>query len=300
MGIDVESARFLLQSRQQGVRFDRCLTLGRQRYFPGKRETRRLFRRFGFPEEAADAVFESDEEPPFAEPFWKALGAQEIETLDRSDYEGASVIHDLNEPAPESLRQAFDAVCDFGTIEHVFNFPTALRNCMEMVKPGGRLILHTPANNYCGHGFYQFSPELFYRTLNEENGFCVERMIAVEYGPLRRWFEAADPERIRARVNVINAFPALLFVQARRAAVKPLFSRWPQQSDYVSLWTGREQGSPERKPAAPWSVRIRRKFLEACPRAARAIEAFRHSPFNGAYAWRNRRSFRPVSKNPRQ
>jgi len=37
--------------------------------------------------------------------------------------------------------------------------------------------IHTPASNLCGHGFYQFSPELFYRALNATNGFEVERMI---------------------------------------------------------------------------------------------------------------------------
>ena len=51
---------------------------------------------------------------------------------------------------------------------------------MKMVKTGGHLMLFTPANNYFGHGFYQFSPELFYRVLSKENGFEVRRMVVLE------------------------------------------------------------------------------------------------------------------------
>ena len=53
----------------------------------------------------------------------------------------------------------------------IFNFPVAIRNLMRMAKVGGQVFLTTPANNFCGHGFYQFSPELAYRIFALENGF---------------------------------------------------------------------------------------------------------------------------------
>jgi hypothetical protein len=46
-----------------------------------------------------------------------------------------------------------------------FNFPVALANAMKMAKIGGHFAARTPANNQCGHGFYQFSPGLFYRII---------------------------------------------------------------------------------------------------------------------------------------
>jgi len=70
-------------------------------------------------------------------------------------------------------------VIDGGTLEHVFNFPVAIKNAMQMVRAGGRLSLSPPANNYFGHGFYQFSPELFYRVLSAEKRVPLERMIAL-------------------------------------------------------------------------------------------------------------------------
>jgi hypothetical protein len=78
---------------------------------------------------------------------------------------------------------------DGGTTEHVFNFPTALTNAMQMVETGGHLVIITGGNNFCGHGFYQFSPELFYRALSAENGFEMKRLIAAEVGG--NWYEVA-------------------------------------------------------------------------------------------------------------
>jgi hypothetical protein len=34
----------------------------------------------------------------------------------------------------------------------------------------------TPANNQMGHGFYQFSPELFFRVFSQENGYLLRAL----------------------------------------------------------------------------------------------------------------------------
>jgi SAM-dependent methyltransferase len=91
----------------------------------------------------------------YADPLFEALGATQVDALDNSDFEGAKFIHDFSEPIPSEWKEQFDVVFDGGTLEHVFNFPAALRNAMELLRPGGRLFIHTCANNLCGHGFYQ-------------------------------------------------------------------------------------------------------------------------------------------------
>ena len=63
-------------------------------------------------------------------------------------------------------------VVDGGTLEHVFDYPTALRNAMRMVRVGGHLILNAPVNNFPGHGFYQISPELFFRCFHDNSAFA--------------------------------------------------------------------------------------------------------------------------------
>jgi hypothetical protein len=168
---------------------------------------------------------------------YRLLGASEVESVDASGYENATHVHDLNTPIPEHLKRRYDFVDDGGTIEHVFHFPQAIKNCMEMVKVGGSLQLHVPANNMSGHGFYQFSPDLFYRVLSEENGFVVDRMIAYEAFDGSQWYEVADPKHVNSRIELVSRpVPVLLLVRARRTADVPIFATTPQQSDYVATW----------------------------------------------------------------
>jgi SAM-dependent methyltransferase len=213
-------------------------------------------------------------------------------SLDASAFEGAEIVHDLNQPVGENLKQRFDVVYDGGTLEHVFNFPVALQNCMEMVREGGRFITHTCANNWCGHGFYQFSPELFYSVFCEDNGFEVERMIVHAVGPYGRWYEVANPSEIFSRIELITFYPVQMLVQARRVKIVPIFAKTPQQSDYVTRWEKHHSGKPN--PYAPSRPKLARWFPEMA-RLAHVIKLgwqwwHSHSLGNGKY-------FRKVKKS---
>jgi SAM-dependent methyltransferase len=232
MGLDINAVQFLISAHKSGIQFGRTVMLGRQSTIAADTVSTML-ERDGL---AAAKFREASKTCDYAEPLFEALGATQVETMDNSAFEGAKLIHDLNQPIPSGWKEQFDVVCDGGTLEHVFNFPIALRNVMELLRPGGRLFIHTCANNCCGHGFYQFSPELFYRALSPENGFEVERMIIHRPGPYGRWHEVSDPEKIRERVELITFMPMLMLVQARRVKVVPIFAREPQQSDYSVMW----------------------------------------------------------------
>lgn len=93
-----------------------------------------------------------------------ALGFSPIHILDYSDYEGADIVFDLNSQPEDALWDGnqFDLVYESGTLEHVFSLPNALGNLCRAVKTGGYIMLDCPANNFVDHGFYQFSPTLFY------------------------------------------------------------------------------------------------------------------------------------------
>ena len=158
-------------------------------------------------------------------------------------------MHDMNNPIPDSLKSAFSAVIDAGTLEHVFNFPVALKNCMEMVQEGGHLLLMTPANNFMGHGFYQFSPELFFRVLSADNGYEVVRAIVCETSPDAPWYEVVDPALAGRRVEMLSSAPMYLLIQARGAGNAVVFEVTPQQSDYAVLW---QDNAGERR-ARQWS-----------------------------------------------
>jgi hypothetical protein len=157
----------------------------------------------------------------------------------------------MNVPIPDSLKSAFSVVIDAGTLEHIFDFPTAIKNCMEMVQEGGHLLLMTPANNFMGHGFYQFSPELFFRVCSEPNGFEIGRAILCEVDPDAQWYEVVDPARARRRVELVNSRPAYLLIQARKIRDVPILAVAPQQSDYTAAWQDRGL----ERPAGPMTWR---------------------------------------------
>ena len=235
MGVDAKGAQFLLAMHRLGVSFARTATIGRQRLFVTPSWLRRCLQAFGIDPDSKEAMELFSTAGGFAEPFLRVLGAENTVSVDASDYEGATRLVDLNRPLPADLEGAFSAVVDLGTLEHVFDFPTAMGNCMRMVAPNGHLLSVTVANNMTGHGFYQFSPELLYRVFTESNGYRVERMLVTEVSSAR-WYEVADPAAVGDRVQLRTFRPVYLCVAARRVAVRPIFATAPQQSDYLSTW----------------------------------------------------------------
>ncbi|WP_051358088.1 hypothetical protein [Rubidibacter lacunae] len=136
----------------------------------------------------------------------KFLGAESIDSFDYSGYEGATCEHDFNQPISEDYHARYTVAIDGGTLEHVFNFPVAIANCMRMVEVGGHYLGLTPSNNLMGHGFYQFSPELYFRVLSPENGFSIEKM--------------ASPRRESLGVGI--AFPTRKMSDVASASTDPL------------------------------------------------------------------------------
>jgi hypothetical protein len=228
MGFERHGAALFLKICKERIRLGRVLTLGRQQVALSLDEYCRVLERIGRP--PVGAV------PKFVDELLLNLGAEEVVAMDFSAYEGAQLIHDLNEPVPAHWHRQFDTVFDGGTLEHVFNFPNAIKNCMEMVKPDGRFISVTIPNNWCGHGFYQFSPELFYRIFVPANGFSVVEMYVAEVEG--RTYAVKDPALMRRRVELCNSRPVYLLVHARRDAVCDVLKQTPQQSDYVASWSG--------------------------------------------------------------
>lgn len=211
--------------------------LGRQRMHIQPADLGAAFSKLGLTLPPGRAQALHSEQDGFAEPLLELLGAREPASLDHSDFEGSEFVHDLNDPIPAELRASRSLVWDGGTLEHVFNFPTAVRNAMELTEVGGHLLLMSPANNWMGHGFYQFSPELWFRVLSPENGFRVEWMlIKASRHPASRWYRVRDPKEVGERVTLTARSRGTLYVLARREEEVPVLAQTPQQSDYAEAW----------------------------------------------------------------
>ena len=234
MAITKNDCTFLFYSKQMGVSFRETLMLGRLNLVASHEDIINSIHRYKTNVKGINDVNFADE---YAEPLFEILGAEKIDSMDFSPYENASVIHDLNCPIGEELKNKFTAIVDGGTIEHIFNFPIAIKNCMEALKIGGHYIGITPANNQMGHGFYQFSPELYFRVFSDDNGFKIKKvLININAGSATQWYEVADPKAVNSRVMLVNNFPISLMIIAEKIAAKKVFETIPQQMDYTNTW----------------------------------------------------------------
>lgn len=274
MGINVHGARALCFAKSAGADFARTATIARQGLALSRADLRRTLKAYALAADEGSLTAVLEQSGGCVEALLKHLGSSEVHSFDISSYENATFIHDMNEPIAEQFKQSYSVVFDSGSLEHVFNVPVAIRNCLEMVAPGGHYICILPANNYFGHGFYQFSPEFFYNVLNEQNGFSLEHLIAFEDDPDWRWqsadpdapwFEVESPMKLRERVTLVNARPVSLIAIARRTEVKPIFSTTPQQSDYAALWHESANGDADQQSALteprPLIVRVAKRIL---------------------------------------
>jgi SAM-dependent methyltransferase len=212
--------------------------LGRQSLHTDAAGIRAVFEEFRIPFEERDPQRLVDEGNGYSEPLLKHMGFDRIESIDFSDYEHPTHVHDFNRPISPEFDAGYDMVLDGGSLEHIFNFPVALRNCMRMVKPGGIFVTNTPCNNNCGHGFYQFSPELYFSMMRANNGFKLVDIFCHESGHDMKWHRVKDPDVIKNRVHLFTRKPAMMLVIARRLAGAELPEFQVQQSDYQTLWAG--------------------------------------------------------------
>lgn len=242
LGILYPQAKMLLDAHRAGMKLDPVLMIGRQSLFLHRSELKNIQR-------ICAGSLENYKWGEYADRFFvECLQTPSPSSLDYSAFEGAGILHDLNRPVPDSLRSRYNTIIEAGTLEHIFNFPVAVANLMQMMQVGGTIFASTVANNLCGHGFYQFSPELIFRVFSEENGFELGTVLAaearypgVELEPMGDLYEVIDPAIAGARVGLLTRNPVMLFFQATRKAQVTPFTQTPQQSDYAAAWAARPE-----------------------------------------------------------
>lgn len=254
----------LLDAHRNGVAMHRFLMIGHQSLLLHPSELRAI--RTVFPGALADYQWGE-----YSDRFFKeCLGASEVNTLDYSPYEGADLLYDLNQPVPRELKGRFDVVVEAGSLEHVFNFPIAIANLMQMTKVGGSIFASTVSNNLCGHGFYQFSPELIFRIFTADNGFELGKVLAlearypgIELTPISGAFEVADPASVGERVGLMTKRPIMLFFDARKTKEMQPFAKPPMQSDYTTAWVSNGHAADSSAPKK--SVLRMRQWIRSLP-----------------------------------
>lgn len=253
MAVDLNGLKLLLWAKNLGVSFERTLTLGHQGFGCSPRQFRAALRAFGIAagEKQIDLCYHrAPMGPLFADELFRFLGAKEVVSVDYSDFEDATFLHDLNEPFPPDHQGRYSFVFDGGTLEHVFNYPAALRHCLEAIRAKGHFLSIAPAHNQMGHGFYQISPELFFRVFSAENGFALRRIVLYDAAQEdAEFFHVNDPATTGQRSELLSAQPMFLAALAQRIALTPVLAKTPQQSDYMAGWTEHGKKTESSAPA---------------------------------------------------
>jgi len=239
MGITATSLKFLLFCKKEfDVDFSITATLGRQDVAKGcgDKTMLDLIKKYV----SADSCVIKDVyiNAKYCEPLLNQLGAELIESFDYSNYENATVLHDMNMPIPEQFKNKYSLLIDGGTTEHIFNIPIAYKNIMDMVKIGGYVVSMVPANNLCGHGFYQFSPEFFYSLFQIKNGFEIKAIAysCDDFGGMGNYalWAIPNPLELGRRVLINTSKDTLIYCCTKKISAVPELLTL-QQSDYENV-----------------------------------------------------------------
>lgn len=260
MGIGYANAKKLIQlAARQGGLGPRVLMLGRHRF--GMKEKFKpiidaQLKAAGFDVTVADVGGGSG----YAEPFLQALGAKQVDTLDLSDFEGAGILHDLNDPVDKSLAGKFDLIIDGGTTEHVFDVARCMDNLNVLTADGGTIMSCVPANNWFAHGFYQFGPELVYGYWKHGCGFDVQTCCLLPVLPRDSEVPIPDPAAVGRRPRLRGRVPkqrSYLYYEVVKGPTAHRYTR-ALQTDYVRKWSDFDT-SQERTASDVVALRLRQR-----------------------------------------
>jgi hypothetical protein len=235
MGIDAHGMRFLEYVLRANGPMKATLTVGRQALDVPEREVRDYL---GMTASREYAVSRYIDDLLVAE-----FGATSVASLDASSYEDATYVRDLNLELEPNFPQ-FDTIIDAGTLEHVFDVRTGFGNINHCCKVDGQIVHILPANNFVGHGFYQFSPEFFYSLYSEARGFADTEVYLADLGRLNAWWKVVPPTGV-SRSTAMCSRETYTLVRTTKVS-EPAGTGPVQQSDYVSKWAMHEESSVER------------------------------------------------------
>ena len=221
MGLTFHEYKFLEEVSKK-KNFGNVLTLGKQEIILTNEDKKRLnlFEKDYVNDEYIDKLLVDK------------FKANSVKSVDNSSFEGADIIHDMNKPI-ENLNEKFDTIIDFGTSEHIFNVVENLSNISKFCKNDGIILHSLPANNNCGHGFWQFSPELFFSLYSENNGFSDTEIFVFNTHNKYEWWKV-EKQKLGERLEISSDAP--LYVLVKTIKKSETQNKDVQQSDYIERW----------------------------------------------------------------
>jgi hypothetical protein len=231
MGIDITGLNAILKMLQHCKNKKQCLTLGRQECMnTDKLVEVASFKKMNIPKEVLKG---------YSEPLLTTLGFESVDSIDYSDYEKASILFDMNRPlSNELLAKKYDCVIDCGTIEHIFNIGQVFQNIIDFLDKDGIFLSVNVNNNFSGHGFWQFSPEVYMRVFQEKYGMELLELYLAETDTLEtKWIPLKDSKEcftFRNNTSFHTLRPVYIIAIAKKVSTtgQRLLENYPQQFSY--------------------------------------------------------------------
>lgn len=217
------------------------LTLGRQSILVDRRSCEKILARYGFTLPHPKGLYLDTDLDTL---LFRSVGFKLIDSLDCSDYESPTILHDLNIPIAHKEMAEYNLIFDGGTSEHIFNIPEFLKTVYKLCRVNGLVIHSVPINNWPDHGFYQFSPTLLTDFYNANKWRIVDNyVVRAKYEHSRRWevfpYTNGAVDYITAGGGGGDPYSQWLVVQKLQGSSGVIF---PKQSRYLKVWNPNIEG----------------------------------------------------------
>ncbi len=170
MGISKQTLEMLLHENRYKAISGNFLCTGKQTVHVDYSHAVKLFHKYGLPTDNLENYYISKKfdtltkhanETILDNDLLSCFSDATYNCLDRSSYEGATIIHDMNTPIPKNLHEQFDFIYNGSCMDNVFDPVSFIRNTSDMLKVGGRILHVECASGFPG-AYLMYSPEWFF------------------------------------------------------------------------------------------------------------------------------------------
>lgn len=169
------------------------------------------------------------------ESFFSLFGNVNYQTMDVSDYEKASIVHNLNYPIPKELEGTFDYIIDGGTFDHLFDLKTCFENVTKLLKPGGRIFQWNAASNYANAGYLSFSADFFYDYYTLNNFADCRTFFAISHSmSAQNWYlyKFVPPKNSQGYPVFQPSYLQVMVIVFAKKGLNSTYDRMPVQLQY--------------------------------------------------------------------
>jgi SAM-dependent methyltransferase len=236
MGIQVQMARFILHEHRYRPLTGSLLLIGRQTVYMTPDEAVQVIREEGVPvrknvniELDATTRTGASSGNISDKSFFALFTDARLEAIDVSDYEGAELIHDLNEPIPDRLRGKYDFIYNGSCLDNIFDPATTLKNLSRLLGPGGRMIDIEHGSQV--NGPYLMYPVDWFYDYFLINHYADCKVYVAHYESLETPWDAYLWEPLKGSNGVVTPDWSVRYPQRRDCMILTVVEKGPDSTD---------------------------------------------------------------------